>query len=99
MRVLSIFLLCVCIFADPYFPDDNWETKNYDEVGLDESKIDNLFELTFSDDATMSAVLIKDGYIIREQYAEGFNKDSFGILRTLSCTQWKCKSNNPGINV
>ena len=78
MRVLSIFLLCGCIFADPYFPDDNWETKNYDEVGLDESKIDNLFELTFSDVATMSAVLIKDGYIIREQYAEGFNKDSFG---------------------
>ena len=47
------------------FPDDNWETKNYDEVGLDKSKIDNLFDLTFSDDATMSAVLIKDGYIIR----------------------------------
>ncbi len=78
MRVLSIFLLSGCIFVDPYFPDDNWETKNHDEVGLDESKIDNLFELTFSDDATMSAVLIKDGYIIREEYAEGFNKDSFG---------------------
>ena len=78
MRVLSIFLLCGYIFANPYFPGDAWETKNHDEVGLDELKIEELFELTFSDDATMSAVLIKDGYIIKEQYAEGFNENSYG---------------------
>tara|TARA_Y100001936_G_scaffold73525_1_gene72359 strand:+ start:446 stop:1642 length:1197 start_codon:yes stop_codon:yes gene_type:complete len=78
MRVLSIFLLCGYIFADPYFPDDSWESKNHDEVGLDKLKIEELFELTFSDDATMSAVLIKDGYIIKEQYAEGFNENSYG---------------------
>ena len=39
MRVLSIFLLCGYIFATPYFPDDTWETKNHDEVGLDILKI------------------------------------------------------------
>ena len=78
MRVLSIFLLCGYIFANPYFPDDTWETKNHDEVGLDKLKIEELFDLTFSDDATMSAVLIKDGYIIKEQYAEGYNEDSYG---------------------
>tara|TARA_B100001113_G_C21106692_1_gene621223 strand:+ start:372 stop:1568 length:1197 start_codon:yes stop_codon:yes gene_type:complete len=78
MRVLSIFLLCGYIFANPYFPGDAWETKNHDEVGLDKLKIEELFELTFSDDATMSAVLIKDGYIIKEQYAEGFNENSYG---------------------
>ena len=78
MRVLSIFLLCGYIFANPYFPGDAWETKNHDEVGLDKLKIEELFELTFSDDATMSAVLIKDGYIIKEQYAEGFNESSYG---------------------
>ena len=78
MRVLSIFLLCCYIFANPYFPGDAWETKNHDEVGLDKLKIEELFELTFSDDATMSAVLIKDGYIIKEQYAEGFDENSYG---------------------
>ena len=78
MRVLSIFLLCGYIFANPYFPDDAWETKNHDEVGLDKLKIEELFDLTFSDDATMSAVLIKDGYIIKEQYAEGYNENSYG---------------------
>ena len=78
MRVFSIFLLCGYIFANPYFPGDAWETKNHDEVGLDKLKIEELFELTFSDDATMSAVLIKDGYIIKEQYAEGFDENSYG---------------------
>ncbi len=78
MRVLLTFLLCSFISGNPYFPGDTWETKTIDEVGLDELKVEELFNLSFSDDATMSAVLIKDGYIIKEQYAEGFNESSFG---------------------
>ena len=64
MRVLLTFLLCSFISGNPYFPGETWETKTIDEVGLDELKVEELFTY-LSDDATMSAVLIKDGYIIK----------------------------------
>ena len=78
MRLAIIFLISLSAFADKYFPNGEWETANADQVGLDQEKIDKLFTMTFDDDATMSAVLIKDGYIIQEQYAEGFDESSFG---------------------
>ena len=78
MRLAIIFLISLSVFADKYFPDGEWETAKPDQVGLDQEKIDKLFTMTFDDDATMSAVLIKDGYIIQEQYAEGFDESSFG---------------------
>ena len=37
-----------------------------------------LFDLSFEDDATQSVVLIKDGVLIAERYADGYDKDSFG---------------------
>ena len=36
------------------------------------------FDLSFEDDATQSVVLIKDGVLIAERYADGYDKDSFG---------------------
>ena len=52
--------------------------KNPDELGIDASKVEKLFDLSFQDDATQSVVLIKDGYIIAERYADGYDKDSIG---------------------
>ncbi len=78
MRVLILFFISLLVISEDYFPGEEWATASADEVGLDESKIEKLFDMTFEDDATMSAVLIKDGYIVKEQYAEGFDQDSFG---------------------
>ena len=78
MRVLILFFISLLVISEDYFPGEEWATATADEVGLDESKIEKLFDMTFEDDATMSAVLIKDGYIVKEQYAEGFDQYSFG---------------------
>jgi CubicO group peptidase (beta-lactamase class C family) len=78
MRLIIIYLLTFSVFANDYFPDDNWEVRDGSSLGLDEAKIDKLFKLTFEDSATMSAVLIKDGYIVKEKHAEGFDKNSYG---------------------
>ena len=78
MRVLIIFFITLFTLAEDYFPGENWETASAEEVGLAESKVAELFEMTFEDDATMSAILIKDGYIVYEQYADGFDQNSFG---------------------
>ena len=60
------------------FPGESWSVKNPSELGIDDSKVEKLFDLSFQDDATQSVVLIKDGYIIAERYADGYDKDSVG---------------------
>jgi len=82
MRLATILLISFFInfkaLAETYFPSNTWETRTADDVNLNNDQINKLFKLTFSDNATMGAVLIKDGYIVKEQYADGFDENSFG---------------------
>ena len=75
-------IVCTISFLIPLsakeFPGESWSVKNPDELGIDASKVEKLFDLSFEDDATQSVVLIKDGYIIAERYADGYDKDSIG---------------------
>ena len=57
---------------------EDLEIRNPIEFGIDQPKIDNLFNLSFQDEATQSVALLKNGYLIGERYADGFNKDSYG---------------------
>ena len=82
MRLATIFFISFLFnykaLAETYFPSNTWETRTADDVNLNNEQIDRLFKLTFNDHATMGAVLIKDGYIVKEQYADGFDQNSFG---------------------
>ena len=60
------------------FPGDEWTTKSAPDLDIDQGKVDRLFDLSFEDDATQGVVLIKDGYLIGERYADGFDSSSFG---------------------
>ncbi len=75
-------IVCTISFLIPLsakeFPGESWSLKTPDELGIDASKVEKLFDLSFEDDATQSVVLIKDGYIIAERYADGYDKDSIG---------------------
>ena len=75
MRLLITLL--ISSFWLTYF-QVTWETRTTQESNLNEEQLINF--LTFSDQATMGAVLIKDGYIVKEQYADGFNQDSYDIV-------------------
>ena len=57
---------------------ENLEIKDPDEMGVSQLDIDNLFNLSFEDESTQSVALLKNGYLIGERYADGFNKDSYG---------------------
>ena len=62
-----------------YFPEtENWEISSPEEQGVDSDKIKKLMEISFSDDATQSVVVIKNGKIISEQYADGYDVNSHG---------------------
>ena len=58
--------------------DENLQIKIPSELGVSQADIDNLFNLSFQDDSTQSVALLKNGYLIGERYADGYNKDSYG---------------------
>ena len=79
---LVVYLL-LFIFQNSFaesleFPDGDWTQKNPSEVNVSENKVKVLFDLSFADSATQAVVLIKDGYLIGERYAEEFDASSFG---------------------
>ena len=60
------------------FPNEEWAAITSQKIGIDGANLDKLFDLAFEDAATQAVVLIKDGYLIGERYAEGFDEQSFG---------------------
>ena len=60
------------------FPNGDWTEKNPSDVNGSEKKVKTLFDHSFADSATQAVVLIKDGYLIGERYAEEFDASSFG---------------------
>ena len=82
LYILALLLAVGLVIPDSsesaVFPSDEWTTKSASDLDIDQGKVDRLFDLSFEDDATQAVVLIKDGYLIGERYAEGFNADSFG---------------------
>ena len=78
MTLISLGLISPISVESKVFPGDEWATKTPSELNIHQDKVDHLFNLSFDDDATQAVVLIKDGYLIGERYAEGFDKNSFG---------------------
>lgn len=64
--------------SESHFPGDHWQEATAQEVGLNQDRIDRLFEMTFADDATQGAAFFKSGRLIKEHYAEGYDKNSHG---------------------
>ena len=47
-------------------------------VGVAQTDVDAILDHLFSDAATQSALVSKDGYVVGERYADGFDADSLG---------------------
>ena len=76
--LLAVGLMIPHASESRVFPGDEWITKSAPDLNIDQGKVDRLFDLSFEDDATQGVVLIKDGYLIGERYADGFDSSSFG---------------------
>ena len=62
-----------------YFPDNqSWIKSSPEEEGVSSEKVNKLLDLSFSDDATQAVVVVKNGKIISEKYADGYDIDSHG---------------------
>ncbi len=65
--------------ANPqHYPADEWQEVTAAAVNLDQTKIDHLFDLSFEDSATQGVAFFKNGLLVSERYAEGYDKNSHG---------------------
>ena len=77
--LLTLLLPFAAIVNASYFPDkDDWDISSPENEGVSPDKIDRLMDLSFSDDATQAVVVIKNGKIISEKYADGYDLNSHG---------------------
>jgi len=74
-----MFLFFTIDMLADYLPQsDNWEISTPEEEGVNSKKVNKLMDLSFSDDSTSAVVVIKNGKIIGEKYADGYDKSSHG---------------------
>ena len=74
--ILTAFYSFSASSADEIYPGEQWLESSPQQVAIDPSKLEKLFDLAFQDAATQGVVLIKDGLLIGERYAEGFDRQS-----------------------
>ena len=73
-----VFFISSVNSSEVYYPNDTWEVASPESQNIKSSRVQKLIDMSFEDDATMSVVIIKNGKIIGEQYAEGYDSDSYG---------------------
>lgn len=64
----------------PSAPAEHWGLSRASaaSVGVAQTDVDAILDHLFSDAATQSALVSKDGYVVGERYADGFDADSLG---------------------
>ena len=76
--VLFVLLFSISTSAS-YFPDNNsWMESSPEAEGVSSEKVNKLLDLSFSDDATQAVVVVKNGKIIAERHAKGYDISSHG---------------------
>ena len=62
----------------PSAPAEHWGLSRATAagVGVAQTDVDAILDHLFSDAATQSALVSKDGYVVGERYADGFDADS-----------------------
>ena len=78
---LPFWLLTAVVFGsevqqNKHFPQETWEIQSPNDAKIDSVKLKKLFSLSFEDSSTQGAALFKNGKLIKERYAEGYNKDN-----------------------
>ena len=58
------------------YPSQEWAQTSPQSLSISEEKVKRLLDLSFEDEATQGVVLIKDGMLIAERYAQGYNSQS-----------------------
>jgi CubicO group peptidase (beta-lactamase class C family) len=73
-----LFFISSVNSSEVYYPNETWEVASPESQNVKSTRVQKLIDMSFEDNATMSVVIIKNGKIIGEQYAEGYDSNSYG---------------------
>ncbi|KNF10023.1 beta-lactamase class C and other penicillin binding protein [Gottschalkia purinilytica] len=69
---------------EKYFPTSQWDKKQLEEIDIDFEKIKLAMDEVKKLENINSFLLIKDGYLIIEDYYNGCNKDTLNIINSVT---------------
>jgi CubicO group peptidase (beta-lactamase class C family) len=85
IKSFSIFYLPIFLFfsifihsADKYYPGSSWNLVSAESQGIETKNVKTLINIAFKDNSTLGVVVIKNGKIIGEKYAPGYDLNSHG---------------------
>ena len=69
-----------------YWPTDNWLTSTPEEQGMDSTELNELSEYieTHYSSTIDSLIIIRNGYIVYEEYPSGFNPEKLHVLHSVT---------------
>ena len=84
-QIFNIFYLPIFLFfstfihsAEKYYPDLSWESVTPESQNIKSENVQYLIDIAFTDNSTLGVVVIKNGRIIGEKYASGYDLNSHG---------------------
>lgn len=79
LYILYTFVFVVSLTSDNlYFPNDEWKIVTPESQNINSAKVQKIIDLSFLDQSTLGVVIIKNGKIIGEKYADGYSDISHG---------------------
>jgi CubicO group peptidase (beta-lactamase class C family) len=76
--LIILSLSIVVQTADKYFPGSKWDSVSPESLNVNSKNVQTLIDLSFEDNSTLGIVVIKNGKIIGEKYAPGYDLSSHG---------------------
>ena len=76
--LFNLLFLVSISSSEMYYPENIWELSSPEGQKVNSDKVNKLINLSFSDQSTLGVVIIKNGKIIGEKYADGYDSSSHG---------------------
>ena len=76
--LIPLFFAASISASDTYYPSGEWQKTSPESQSIDQAKVNKIIDLSFTDESTQGIVIIKNGKIIGERYADGFDSKSHG---------------------
>ena len=76
--LIPLFFAALISASDTYYPSGEWQKTSPESQSIDQAKVNKIIDLSFTDESTQGIVIIKNGKIIGERYADGYDSKSHG---------------------
>ena len=75
---IIITLSSLVYSSNYYYPDSSWDSVSPESQNIKSKNVNDLIDIAFTDESTLGVVVIKNGKIVGEKYASGYDENSHG---------------------